>query len=50
MPSTTKAIQFSLSLRPWEQLEVDAFVVPTNSECRMSDFPASRIRELAGQT
>ncbi|MCA9636305.1 MAG: macro domain-containing protein, partial [Myxococcales bacterium] len=33
---------------PWDQVECDAFVCPTNSEGSMSQFPASKIRDLAG--
>ena len=33
---------------PWDEVEVDAFVCPTNSAGNMSFYPAAKIRELAG--
>jgi O-acetyl-ADP-ribose deacetylase (regulator of RNase III) len=32
----------------WEQVEVDAFVCPTNSLGLMTHYPASKLKELAG--
>ena len=31
---------------PWEEVEVDAFVCPTNSKGIMSRYPASKLKEL----
>jgi len=33
---------------PWEDVDVDAFVCPTNSLGVMNTYPTSKIRELAG--
>ena len=33
---------------PWEEVEVDAFVCPTNSHGLMTRYPASKLKELAG--
>lgn len=33
---------------PWDEVEVDAFVCPTNSRGTMSHYPAAKLRELAG--
>jgi len=41
-------IEIQISTMPWEQIVVDAFVCPTNSEGVMSHFPANKIRDLAG--
>ncbi|TPV94671.1 MAG: hypothetical protein B7733_14120 [Myxococcales bacterium FL481] len=37
-----------ISTQPWEQIDVDAFVCPTNSEGTLSEYPASKIQELVG--
>jgi O-acetyl-ADP-ribose deacetylase (regulator of RNase III) len=42
-------ITIQISTDPWEQVEVDAFVCPTNSTGVMSEYPASKLRELAGR-
>ena len=44
-----ESIDIQICTLPWDQVEVDAFVVPTNSEGVMSHFPASKIRDLAGR-
>lgn len=41
-------IDLHISTVPWEQIEVDAFVCPINSEGLTRRFPASKIRTLAG--
>jgi O-acetyl-ADP-ribose deacetylase (regulator of RNase III) len=43
-----KAIEIVLSTDPWEQIDVDAFVCPVNSEGVYTRYPASRIKELSG--
>ncbi|MBK8265945.1 MAG: macro domain-containing protein [Nannocystis sp.] len=42
-------VEIQINTLPWDQVECDAFVVPTNSEGLMSHFPASKIRDLAGR-
>ena len=42
-------IDIQISTLPWEQVAVDAFVCPTNSEGVMTHFPANKIRDLAGR-
>jgi O-acetyl-ADP-ribose deacetylase (regulator of RNase III) len=37
-----------ISTDPWEEVEVDAFVCPTNSLGLMKNYPAAKLRELAG--
>lgn len=37
-----------ISTQPWDQIDVDAFVCPTNSEGTLTEYPASKIQELAG--
>ncbi len=32
---------------PWDQVDVDAFVCPTNSKGIMSHYPTSKVRDLA---
>ncbi|HRI07428.1 MAG TPA: macro domain-containing protein [Nannocystaceae bacterium] len=44
-----ESIDIQICTLPWDQVECDAFVVPTNSEGVMSHFPASKIRDLAGR-
>ncbi len=46
---TNEAIDIQISTLPWDQVVVDAFVCPTNSEGIMSQFPASKLRDLAGR-
>lgn len=42
-------IDIQICTLPWDQVECDAFVCPTNSEGLMTHFPASKIRDLAGR-
>ncbi len=42
------AIEIQLTSEPWDQLEVDAFVCPTNSRGLMSNYPTSKFREMSG--
>jgi O-acetyl-ADP-ribose deacetylase (regulator of RNase III) len=44
----TEFISIQISTDPWDQVECDAFVCPTNVSAEMSHFPASKIRDLAG--
>ena len=46
--SGAAVIDIQLSTEPWDQIEVDAFVCPTNSLCQYSRYPASRIRDISG--
>lgn len=41
-------IDLQISTTPWEEVDVDAFVCPTNSKGEMTQYPASKIKELAG--
>lgn len=41
-------MEIVISNEPWESLEVDAFVCPTNGQGVMKHHPTSRIRELVG--
>jgi O-acetyl-ADP-ribose deacetylase (regulator of RNase III) len=45
---TTEHISIQISTDPWDQVEVDAFVCPTNSLGIMKFYPASKLKELAG--
>ncbi len=45
---TVELVEISICTDPWETVEVDAFVCPTNSEGRLSEYPGSKIRKLAG--
>lgn len=45
---TTDHISIQICREPWEHLDVDAFVCPTNSKCEMKRYPASKLKELAG--
>ena len=45
---STEYTDIQICTLPWDQVECDAFVCPTNSEGIMSHFPASKIRDLAG--
>lgn len=47
VPSTDH-ITICVSTEPWDHIDVDAFVCPTNSHGAMTHYPASKIRELAG--
>jgi O-acetyl-ADP-ribose deacetylase (regulator of RNase III) len=46
--SETELCDVSICTDPWETVEVDAFVCPTNMAAEMSQFPAARLKELAG--
>ena len=46
---TNESIDIQISTLPWDQVVVDAFVCPTNSEGIMTQFPASKLRDLAGR-
>lgn len=41
-------IEIQLSTEPWEQVDVDAFVCPVNSDGVFTSYPASRLKELSG--
>ncbi len=41
-------VNIQICTAPWESLEVDAFVCPTNSLGTMDTYPASKLKELAG--
>jgi O-acetyl-ADP-ribose deacetylase (regulator of RNase III) len=41
-------LSISICTDPWEQVEVDAFVCPTNSLGEMKNYPAAKLKELAG--
>ncbi len=45
---STEHLTIHISTDAWDQVEVDAFVCPTNSHGVMSHYPASKLRELAG--
>ena len=45
---TTEHITIQICTDPWEEVDVDAFVCPTNSKGIMSRYPASKLKELAG--
>lgn len=45
---TSEHISIQISTEPWDQVDVDAFVCPTNTQGVMSHYPASKIRDLAG--
>jgi O-acetyl-ADP-ribose deacetylase (regulator of RNase III) len=45
----TEQIIIQISTDPWQEVDVDAFVCPTNSTGVMSTYPAQKIRDLAGQ-
>lgn len=44
----TEHMSIEICTDPWEQVECDAFVCPTNSRGVMTHYPASKIKELAG--
>lgn len=44
----TDQVVIQICTDPWEQVEVDAFVCPTNSKGIMSTYPASKLKDLAG--
>lgn len=39
-------IEIQLTTEPWELIDVDAFVCPTNSAGLMTHYPSSKVREL----
>jgi O-acetyl-ADP-ribose deacetylase (regulator of RNase III) len=41
-------ITIRISTDAWEDVEVDAFVCPTNSLGEMRNYPAAKLKELAG--
>jgi len=41
-------VSIQICTDPWEQIEVDAFVCPINSKGDMSNYPASKLKDLAG--
>ncbi len=45
---STEHISIQICTDPWDQVDVDAFVCPTNSQGLMSHYPASKLKELAG--
>ena len=45
---SSQQLAITISTDPWGEVEVDAFVCPTNSEGRMTHYPASKVRDLAG--
>lgn len=45
---TTEHITIQICTDPWEEVDVDAFVCPTNSTGEMSRYPAAKLKELAG--
>lgn len=44
----TEQISIQISTEPWDQVDVDAFVCPTNMHGLMSHYPASKLRDLSG--
>lgn len=44
----TDQVVIQICTDPWELVEVDGFVCPINSEGIMSNYPASKLKELAG--
>jgi O-acetyl-ADP-ribose deacetylase (regulator of RNase III) len=44
----TDHVQIQICTDAWEEVEVDAFVCPTNSTCVMRNYPAAKLKELAG--
>lgn len=44
----SETTNIEISTAPWDQVQVDAFVCPTNGHGTMSHYPASKLRELAG--
>lgn len=45
---STEHITIRICTDPWEEVDVDAFVCPTNSTGVMSRHPAAKLKELAG--
>ncbi len=48
MVANVELSEISICTDPWDQVDVDAFVCPTNMTGKMSFFPAARLKELAG--
>lgn len=44
----TEQVVIQICTDSWAEVEVDAFVCPTNSKGIMSTYPASKLKELAG--
>ena len=44
----SEQITIRICTDPWEEVEVDAFVCPTNSMGLMKTYPATKLKELAG--
>lgn len=44
---SVEAVTIQISTDPWDQVDCDAFVCPTNSHGLMSHYPASKLRDLA---
>lgn len=44
----TEQVSIQICTDPWEHVDVDAFVCPTNSFGIMSSYPASKLLDLAG--
>ena len=42
-------MEITICTDPWELIDVDAFLCPTNQEGRMSHYPASKVAALAGR-
>lgn len=42
------AIEIQLTTDPWELIDVDAFVCPTNSLALMTQYPTSKFQEMSG--
>ncbi len=47
---STEHITIQICTDPWEEVDVDAFVCPTNSTGQMTRYPALKLKELAGQS
>ncbi|MEX1363909.1 MAG: macro domain-containing protein [Nannocystaceae bacterium] len=44
----TEQVTIQICTDPWEQVDVDVFVCPTNSKGLMTTYPASKLKDLAG--
>lgn len=45
---STEQLSIQISTEAWDQVEVDAFVCPTNSQGSMTRYPGSKLRDLSG--
>jgi len=45
---STEYIRIQICTDPWHEVDVDAFVCPTNVKGEMSRHPAAKLKELAG--